>query len=126
MKRLITLVLFLPMLCTQALDLNTRLWRELEKSKHEMKVSSSTKEDVTAQDLSWLEDANQINDESVDEVMAEFNRPPETKGQEDSISLRMSGLKKPDAPVEKKENSRSPAIIQDQGDDYSMTRGRSR
>ncbi len=114
------------MFCTQALDLNTRLWRELEKSKHEVQASASTNEDVTAQDLSWLEDANQISDESVDEVMAEFNRPPKTTGQEDSISLRMSGLKKPDAPAVKKENSRSPAIIQDQGDDYSMTRGRSR
>lgn len=114
------------MFCTLALDLNSRLWSELEKSKHEIKISSSTKEDISAQDLSWLEDANQISDETVDEVMAEFNRPPATKDQEDSISLRMSGLKKPDAPLVKEENSRSPAIIKDQGDDYSMTRGRSR
>ncbi len=124
MKKQIVLTLLLSLSCANAQDLNSRLWRELEKSKHEIKVSAATEDEMNAQDLSWLEDANQTSDETVDEVMAEFNRTPAPAS--DSISLKMSGLKKPEAAITKKENSRSPAIIQNQGDDYSMTRGRSR
>lgn len=95
MKKIIFLSVLLSVLSLPSLQANSlskRLWRELDQAKHK-----TQSEKVKEQDLAWLEEARQQEStqngderESVDQVMAQFNRAQNPPSSEDSISLKMA------------------------------------
>ena len=107
-----------------ASDLSKRLWKELDLALHK---TQEMKQRET--DLAWLDDYEQNHkDENVDQVMAEFNQAPKESLTDDSISLRMSGLQKPEAQKKKliKASQKSIKKSPQQRPSYSITRRRNR
>jgi len=89
----------------QAGQLSKRLWRELDQAKYH-----DSKHKAQQQDMAWLEeslekeDSPAVKKETVDQVMAKFNREKKQAQGEDSISLKMA------APQRDSNQNRSPAL----------------
>ncbi len=122
MKKMIFLSITMLTTAVQANSLSKRLWRELEQAKHKTEI-----EKIKEQDMAWLENSNSLDiaDESVDQVMAEFNRSKKMSptSSEDSISLKMAAPKR----IQKTPNAHSMKAPQSKKKaSFPLTRERSR
>jgi len=106
MIKIVFFTSLMVMISLQGEELNQRLWRELNQAKYHDNTEKSQQ-----QDMAWLEDSLKQNntsspkEESVDQVMADFNREQKQKNQdnEDSITLKMAAPRR-------KSPRRSPAL----------------